>query len=529
MNSSRRLILAVPLPQPPAEPFSNFDDQSNNLIGSLHLDADDEPRRIGATSRANSVRFDESANQGHWSQTARSSIDLIPRAGSGFGSHPMTERSYSHKSDGRQSSAGHSVHSATSGRANSLGIETNFAQSSSSINEPPPSLAPGLLILGTVPSIIRCWLSNNFKHDTLLYAAVCSGSYSSFLSANLIDDLGFTNKVQDLDDGSKIIELPVYLPEAVPHPTSSRPNNHAPQLPSIIVKFRVYRQLEAPESKTIKIFLGSDALRARNADILFSSNRLTLFDDEQCKLSIPLVRPENEFAFKSLFISSGDSQRRTKIVETERCHAKNSNQEFSDAALSPPTIGDKIQSSVDALKDSSTLPTNREDDPELRNRLALTERPPLSPLHLVDEDRPDAPQVATANQRTESSPAIWSSWRKEGERPQGMVWAGVSKGNNGAGYQRRDQGMKVLKPLRSASRTAAGNPTQSVSPITSQSRFFDDGKRRASLGQPSENGKAVPSGVKEKEKEKEKDVHNKPRSANPIGGASAFAWLNPSK
>ena len=42
-----------PIHQPPPDAFSGFDSQSTNLIGSLHLDADDEPRRTGAASRAN--------------------------------------------------------------------------------------------------------------------------------------------------------------------------------------------------------------------------------------------------------------------------------------------------------------------------------------------------------------------------------------------------------------------------------------------------------------------------------------------
>src|SRR5580692_2404722 len=123
-------ISLVPLQQPPADAFSGFDDQSTNLIGSLHLDADEEPRRVGATSRANSVRFDESANQGHWSQLARSSLDL-PRSASS------------------QSSTGHSVHSAAS-RANSLRLDALNGLPAS--DEQP--IAPGLLILGTVPAIV---------------------------------------------------------------------------------------------------------------------------------------------------------------------------------------------------------------------------------------------------------------------------------------------------------------------------------------------------------------------------------------
>jgi ubiquitin carboxyl-terminal hydrolase 4/11/15 len=110
-------------------------------------------------------------------------LDLIPRTGSGMGGHVMSERSYSHKSDGRQSSAGQSVHSMASGRANSL---TSFGPTTP---QDVPGLAPGLFILGSVPAIIRCWLNTNFKHDTLLYAAVCSGSYTSYLDFYMIEHL----------------------------------------------------------------------------------------------------------------------------------------------------------------------------------------------------------------------------------------------------------------------------------------------------------------------------------------------------
>ena len=79
----------MPLQQPTAEHFSHFDGQSANLIGNLQLDPDEEPRRVGATSRANSVRFDETANPGHWTHASRSSLDLIPRTGSGMGGHVM--------------------------------------------------------------------------------------------------------------------------------------------------------------------------------------------------------------------------------------------------------------------------------------------------------------------------------------------------------------------------------------------------------------------------------------------------------
>lgn len=115
---AKKLLTSYTIEQgynPAAEAFKNFDQESSTMLGSLHLDTDDEPRR--GASRANSVRFDESAMHGHFGQGSRSSTEAFPtRTGSAFGSHPMTERSSSHRSDGRQSS----THSA---RASSFGFE----------------------------------------------------------------------------------------------------------------------------------------------------------------------------------------------------------------------------------------------------------------------------------------------------------------------------------------------------------------------------------------------------------------------
>lgn len=148
---------------PSTDLFSDLDEEGQNLLGTLQIDTEDEPIRRGAASRANSVRFDESALHGaSFGHTTRHSGDFGPiRPGSGMGGHQMMERSYSHKSDGRHSSAGHSVHSmhsGISGRASSLGLDTNFViggredDSPLDIPEPPPVF----YILGSPPSIIRC-------------------------------------------------------------------------------------------------------------------------------------------------------------------------------------------------------------------------------------------------------------------------------------------------------------------------------------------------------------------------------------
>ncbi|KAF2634783.1 UCH-domain-containing protein [Massarina eburnea CBS 473.64] len=498
----------VPLQQPTAEHFSNFDHHTSNLIGNLQLDAEDEPRRIGTTSRANSVRFDETADYGRWAHASRPSLDLIARTGSGMGGHAMSERSYSHKSVGGQSSAGHSVHSATSGRANSL---TGYGAE-------PPGLAPGLFILGSVPAIIRCWLTTTFKHDTMLYAAVCSGSYASYLDLQLIRRLGYEDVISKSGDHTRKIKLPVYLPEAIPVSASSRSSSPAPQLPSLIVEFTVVEN-EQEDDKAIQIFLGSDMMRAHNADILFSSNQLTLYDDDRSKLRIPLVRPEDEHVFKSLYITSSphsSTQPRTGAAKSTPLSPKAAAYEDEDS------ISNGQRSSTMAAKSNGAGTTSSSDDDSMGRR-SLEQRPhiSLSTTRSASKEPQDSP--ASATPRSGPSPAIWNNWRRDAEKSSSGDWAKVGK-PPASTYQRRDTGIKVLK--KPGTRTLSTSISSSSSPA-GQSRFFDDGKRRNSNASEAEGTtpmlKRSPSG--EKAKENGASLGRMP-SANPVGGASAFAWLN---
>ena len=220
----------------------------------------------------------------------------------------MIERTYSHKSDGRQSSTGHSVHSAASGRANSLGLDTPFL----SLGQSPldtPGLTPGLSFLGPVPSIIRCWMNDDWKHETMLYAAVCSGSYRSFLDRRLVDRLGMLDLVRETDSGSKLIKLPVYLPEAVVRSASSRSSSPTPGLarvPSLTIDFTVASESASENERSIQIFIGCDVLHKNNADILFTSQRIILFDDDHSKIfdthGSPRGRPHlQKFGFDKLW------------------------------------------------------------------------------------------------------------------------------------------------------------------------------------------------------------------------------------
>lgn len=541
----------APLQQPPGDTFRNFDDEATNLMSSLHLDAEDEPRRgMGATSRANSVRFDESANQNHFSHSSRPSVDFLSRSSSGLGGVQMNERTSSHKSDGRASSA-HSIRSAASGRANSLNLDTALYGLGDSHRSPldPPSIAPGLMLLGAAPAIIRCWMNTNFKHDALLYAAVCTGSFKSFLDLRLITKLGFENVIRAGDEGHRTVELPVFFPEAVPHPPSSRSSSPAPQLPSLQVEFCVIEGTETEgDSKAIQIFLGSDVLRAHNADILFSSNSMTLYDDERNKLSIPLARPENKAAFNTLFVTSSPAAAQTQAeksvdVAKEQPYLNGLGQgssvgSISSAATSPPPGKYRPPGALAAEAGSgeAAKPGATGSDKESRSPNRQPNVAPRPSLGLNTKGEREEAATETGSQstplRSGSSPAIWGSWRREAPASStaqsgGLDWAAASK-NRDPVYQRKDTGIKVLKPktaTRTFSTTAASSTGTSSPAADGKSRFFDEGRRR-SVTDSTSSKPAVATTSKENTAPTPTSAAAPKTKTNPIGGASAFSWLN---
>ena len=498
-------------------------------MGSLHLDTDDEPRR--GASRANSVRFDESALHGHFGAGSRSSTEFLPmRTGSAFGSHPMTERSSSHKSEGRQSS----THSA---RASSFGLESRPLSATVPPFVPlgPP---PGLFILGPVPSIIRCWLATEFSNASLLYAAVCTGSYKSTLDLNLIHRLGYQDQITTDRDGQRNIKLPVYLPEATIQTASSRSSSPAPMLPTLTTSFSV--QESTCNGDCIQIFLGCDVLRTRNADIHFSLDRLTLLDDERNKLSVPLVRPENAVLFQNLqtmtttdgpsdfsvteasLRSSDNSKPNGKLKEADREPADRKPEQSNEGLKlqspstgvpgqgisSPSAIGEGRKTTTQSVPDESSISTKSSNDPKDSDSL-------------TNGTTPDTPI------RTESS-NIWGSWRRDstqGGRPE----PSVASAGSSSGYQRagRGRGMKVLRPTR-VTTSRSSSAQQPVGFDAAPSRFGDTGKSGANEENQSPasatdrkffSGDATKAGFQ--------SLPNKSRSSNPIGGASAFGWLNP--
>lgn len=500
---------------PAAEAFKSFDQGGqphHPLVNNLNLESEEEPRR--GASRANSVRFDESAIHGYYGQASRSTGELVPlRTGSGLGSHPLTERSLSHRSDGRHSSSGFSHHST---RTNSLGLETaSRAIGSTSVTPPSVSTPPaGLFILGPVPCIIRCWLTTNFSNESLLYAAVSSGSFRSSLGSSLIRASGFENQIV-VEDGVRTVKIPVYLPEASMQRTSSHSESPAPRLPALTVQFLVHEA--DPNDKAIQIFIGSDVLRSHNADILFSQDKIMMVDDERNNISIPLVRPENDAAFKTLYTAPNPSRH-------EHPREKGPTQSQPNGRSSPAAAGRSSHDSnretlASALKlRTSPLPFENRD----KTRSAHFEDDPedTSTEHTQVKSAAGSEASYGASAKTPSA-GVWGSWRRD---------SGASGPD--AGFQRtnKSRGMKVLKPTKATTSSRQASHTGTQGSDSTASRPGDLVRRTsqpASVDDPemfptSSNRSVSRSG-------ETPTSATKPRSANPVGGASAFGWLNNSQ
>jgi hypothetical protein len=470
----------------------------------------------------------------------------------------MTERSLSHKSDGRHSSAGHSVHSlhsVPSGRTSSLGLDTNFVvgghgdDSPLEIHDPPP----GLFVLGSVPSIIRCWLTTNFSHPALLYAVVCTGSQRSTLEYSLVKDLGLADDIHKDHTGRQVVRLPIYLPEAIITQPSSRSNSPAPHLPTLSADFEIVgftQRINNDHKKSIRVYIGSDTLRAHNADILFSQNLMTLYSDDRNKLSVPFVRPEDESTFRNLCTTNIAPERnelkatappftptelKSKAETTPEVASTaifNNTEQKATAEEQPKPPPEPQSPSVSI---SASEPTTRDRASSMRSTAGLNGNISDSEKHPDSTAEPQTSETTSSDStRRESAPGIWGSWRQASSSING------SETESTSGYQRATRGgrsMKVLKPSKpisstpsipsrstSSARTYEPPPTRPSGEIRRKSQVenvplkwepkrgsLEEPKTIASLGNKTMTTTTIP------------------RSSNPVGGASAFAWMNVSK
>ncbi|KAG6364105.1 hypothetical protein INS49_005703 [Diaporthe citri] len=552
-----------PVQMPNNEVFDDFDDeQGQNLLGSLHLDADEEPTRRGAASRANSVRFDEATlHASNWGQSARHSGEFGPvRPGSGLGGPTLMERSFSHKSDGRHSSAGHSVHSfhsVASGRTSSLGLDLLLG---SSRDDDDDDSSP-------IEITLRA-------HDTLLYAVVCTGSQKSTLDYSLLKELNLVDEAHRNINGVLHASLPVYFAEATVAQSSSRSSSPSRrQVPYINVDFEITGTENAEvgdHKQAIRIFVGSDTLTSNSADLLLSQNRMTLFGngDDRDRLSVPFVRPEDESAYRHIT---------TLNVVPEKPKLNASAPAFVSGDPRPQTaaVPDQAETSVSHTDaGESELPSpfsSTTNQPAYSSKTTATSAP--SDSGSERQQRDTAPSVEesigkenAANSdgggRRDSTAGIWGSWRQGGSASGGEA----SQRENGlSGYQPAGRGgrnMKILKPQKSVSisSSAARNGTSFDTPGTSRSSgefsrrksqgaassMFDPNgssspapaptvrwdtvRRSVSAATPSamssNSGGAPPTPTSTSTSA---TTDNKPKApatrANPVGGASAFSWM----
>ncbi|EFX00241.1 ubiquitin carboxyl-terminal hydrolase 19 [Grosmannia clavigera kw1407] len=597
-----------PVRMPSTEAF-DLDEQSQTL-GSLHLDPDDEPvRRAAAASRANSVRFDESANM---TQNARHFSDMGPfRPGSSL----MMERSLSHKSDGRHSSAGHSVHSMASGRGSSIALETNYMTGGHEQDSPldMPEPPPVFFVLGSVPAIIRCWLTEDFASDTLLYAAVCSGAQKSTVELSLIKELGLTDLIyRDVDNAFKI-HLQTYLAEAIPATRSADP---VPQIPSLSISFEVASLDQTTEAsnrkKGIRIIIGSDTLRTHSADVLFSRNLLCIYSREREKLSVPFVRPEDDAIFKNLYTSSvnpekpklnaaaaefiaGDLKSRGSIDDgyEEEQHVSREQQamgsqggrhrqeeqsakQHDDLAYHKQLSFQEQETDVQIANGSLTDPGDV--SPTTTHVVPATKWPrgttnlsdsgnegERQPRHSTSSERSGKEAGPTSGGSQRNASAIWGSWRQVGSTTGSD--GGHRENGSISGYQppRQPRTMKVLKAKTGGSSTSVRTGSSYEPPLPSRSGGEHRSKSQAPFNSANDGGNGgggggnsstasnvirweskrtisisnavANNGVSKENKSQQGlaalELRNSttpaPRTSNPVGGASAFAWMKPNK
>lgn len=533
------------------ELFDDLDEQGEQLLNSLHLGpAEEEPVRRGAASRANSVRFDESALHGSsWGgHNSRHSGDFGPvRPGSSL----MMERSLSHKSDGRHSSAGHSVHShvsVASGRASSLGLDTNFAvgdddDASLDIPEPPASF----FVLGSVPSIVRCWLTTNYAHDTLLYADICTGSQRSTIDYSLLKELDLLDEIERDSDGTLRARLHVYFAEATVIQHNTRSHSPERSVPSMAVSFEItgVEGVPEPTKPGIRIFIGSDALRAHSADVLFSQNTMVLYGDDRSRLKVPFIRPEDETIFRHISTTNVAPEKPKlnanaapfilgEAPTTDNHEASSAREVLSEREEEshPSSPASLIAPQSDFQKTPATSGAESSAESEKSSRYRND----------ADSSIKDGSNTSETSRR-ESASGIWGSWRSNGTN--GVDGAG-REGGLLSGYQPATRGSRNMKVLKSQKTAPASTRTgASFEPSTPTTTKSGESRKKGPVGVAGDGGahgsvrwdtkRAVSSGAEAKsasqstsrETREPRNSQTLPRGVNPVGVASAFSWMTP--
>ncbi|KAF8466595.1 hypothetical protein BDZ91DRAFT_157552 [Kalaharituber pfeilii] len=576
---------------PPAEPaigpFNGFDGQQpQNLVTGLPLDEVDVPRR--GASRANSVRFDESAIQNHWAPESQSSSEYMPaRSTTGIG--PLMERTLSYKSDYK-----------SDGRQSSMRSFDNFSMAGSEHDcSLPSALRPRDIIecntpsaFDSAPAVIRCWLGMDCSYDSILYAVICTGSSKSWIDSSLVSRCGFKEKIWK-ENGEERISLSLFLGSAsVPAEVIS---SHT-TLPRLKIEFTVVQTPERPHNhKLVQIVLGSDILSAIKADVLFSKRQLTFHVRDGQKVFVDFEPDALTFDIFTSIPHGMNEPPPLKTVQVKSHGLGTSHTPFEhngEVEIEPttPKHGDiNIHTAQDtpsnmetpmapqeqappaeilsppSRKDSTSLPPSRVEASNSHDNMQDTlhtsnsnaDLPSASDSSSIPRNIERTKNTTEANVKgpyaAAASKALagggtnsWDGWRKS--ESSGSTLAsiaagggvslnppkGVGGGGSGDAAQRRpSRSMKVLRPS-----TAKSNANIPATPTTSQpapSQAMDENSKALGSingfsisGSSTTSTSSITKVARSSSLETPRQAnHTKSRSStNVVGSATAFKWMS---
>jgi hypothetical protein len=547
------------------------------ILSGLQLDDVDVPKR--GASRANSVRFDDSATTNHWIHDSPGTSDYFGQrsAGGPIGGYPMTERSSSHKSDQRSDGRQSSLRSFGVDLQPAAEPEFAFRPGSQPGETLEPCLQrPSSTPTGPAPAMIRCWLDTPSIYGPLLYAVVCTGASVSAIERSLLCQLGLEDRVEKPSGREPRIQLSLFLPDAniQQHARASGPA----KLARLVVEFVVLPDQHRNQTETdIGIFLGSDILSSHMGDVLFSQSQLMLHVEDGRKVYVPFYRPESKKSFSDIFTVHTDElldfSNETRKWEKPNglLAAEQENIQPAEPAQPHPSVSSprpiqgrqaSVIREVAAMgspdfppKDSQSLPavdSNLSSRPwderktsfsaeVLNDRSKSAQSTPAESVGNSSETY-DAGKMDTEGvTRGRSLTNPYASSGSAGKNYAASVWDGAKKptlatstastpkeGSSTWGSQNRvsSRGMKVLRTSKSFSSTDRGNNQSSAQ---SEPGSAPIGPPKPSIlttskiGGKSNHSRAVSGDANSHAK----GSLVRTKSSNVVGGASAFHWMAP--
>lgn len=555
------------------------------VLSGLQLDEVDVPKR--GASRANSVRFDDSATTNHWIHDSPGTSDYFGQRNvvGPIGGYAMTERSSSHKSDqrseGRQSSLrAYGVDFHNTGTSEPEGSYRTASHGGEilepCLHRPAPSPA------GPAPAMIRCWLDAPSTYGPLLHAVVCTGAARSSIERSLLLQLGLEDRIETSSGAESRIQLSIYLPDAniQQHARASGPAKPA----RLLVEFTVLPDRSRNHTEEdIMIFLGSDMLSSHMGDVLFSQNQLLLHVDDGRKVYVPFSRPDSKKSFSDIFTVHTDelidlsseyktwksqngvptsSPEPVMVMEPTRPHPSVSSPRPIQgrqasvirevASMGSPDFSPKDAQNLDSVSANiHPLPSTERERPWTERKASFSASELLNDRSKSVQSTPAESTVSNSNEPFESSKADgegmtrgrsltnpYASNGSVGKNYASSVWDGAKKstttpnnsGREGAstwGSQNRvsSRGMKVLRTSKSFSSSDKGNNQSSAQSEPSSTP--------AGLPKPASIlTTAKPGGKSNHSRAVSGDTNSlskgslvRTKSSNVVGGASAFHWM----